>query len=106
MIQHLASMAAHYLAAAPTDAPAPTTPGTVGPKINTTGVLTWILTYAVPILLALIGLGMLGRTLGGHGQTRQQAATVTQIVIALGVMAGGTALFAFASGLVHLTLGS
>lgn len=86
---------------APGDVPSPPP----GPAINTEGIVAWIVRYIVPLLLGLAGVGVMLKTLGGHGQTRQHMSVATGMLIGLSFIAVGTAFFVFAQGLVHLALG-
>ncbi|GAA2644279.1 hypothetical protein GCM10010399_92740 [Dactylosporangium fulvum] len=84
---------AHILAA-----PDPTTtPGPSG-EVNTTGILGWIATYIVPILIG--GLGVVTLSRAAKGNVSQTMTTSMIAIIGMVMLAGATTLFFFGDNIV------
>jgi hypothetical protein len=78
-------------------APAP------GTTLNTTGIVTFIVSKIVPILLAVVGVIILSRS--GKGQWSQALTTGGIAVLGIFFIAGAGLLFAFGESLAKLALG-
>jgi hypothetical protein len=74
-----------------------------GTTLNTTGIVTFIVSKIVPILLAVVGVIILSRS--GKGQWSQALTTGGIAVLGIFFIAGATLLFAFGESLAKLALG-
>jgi len=74
-----------------------------GTTLNTTGIVTFIVTKIVPILLAVVGVIILSRS----GKGRWSEALTTGGIAVLGVLfiAGAGFLFAFGKSIAELAFG-
>jgi hypothetical protein len=97
---HLAEYAASYLTAAePSPSPSPS------PNlINTDGIVNFITTKIVPILLAVLGVIFISRA--GKGEMSKVLTSSAIAIIGLAFIVGAGALFFFGQGLVELIFGS
>lgn len=82
-------LASHVLAAEPT--------------INTTGVVSWIVKYVVPLLFAFAAVVIMSRA--HQGRTRENAVVAVNLFLGVLLLASGGALFIFGQELVDLILG-
>ena len=73
-----------------------------GPSINVQGVVAWLVKYIVPIILAVIGIGIMANA--KKGRLSDNMSTMTNVFLGLVVIAGGGLFYVFATGLVHLVL--
>jgi hypothetical protein len=82
----------------------PTTAGTSGdgPAINTEGIIQFIATKVVPILLAVVGVIVLSRA--GKGELSRVLTSSGIVIVGLAFIVGSIALFAFSGALVDLIL--
>jgi hypothetical protein len=71
--------------------------------LNTTGIIGFIVSKIVPILLAVVGVIILSRS--GKGQWSQALTTGGIAVLGIFFIAGATLLFAFGESLAKLALG-
>jgi hypothetical protein len=91
---------AQHLAEDP--APTPTTPA---PNlINTTGIVNFITTKIVPILLAVLGVIFISRA--GKGEMSKVLTSSAIAMIGLAFIVGAGALFFFGQGLIELIFGT
>ena len=74
-----------------------------GTTLNTTGIVTFIVSKIVPILLAVVGVIILSRS--GKGQWSQALTTGGIAVLGIFFIAGATLLFTFGESLAKLALG-
>jgi hypothetical protein len=74
-----------------------------GTTLNTTGIVTFIVSKIVPILLAVVGVIILSRS--GKGQWSQALTTGGIAVLGVVFIAGATLLFAFGESIAKLALG-
>lgn len=69
-----------------------------GPDINTTGVVTWIVTYIVPLLFAVAAVVVMSRA--HQGRTRENAVVAVNLFLGIFLLAAGGLLFTLGSDLV------
>jgi hypothetical protein len=74
-----------------------------GTTLNTTGIVTFIVSKIVPILLAVVGVIILSRS--GKGQWSQALTTGGIAVLGVIFIAGAGLLFAFGESIAKLALG-
>jgi hypothetical protein len=74
-----------------------------GTTLNTSGIVTFIVSKIVPILMAVVGVIILSRS--GKGQWSQALTTGGIAVLGIFFIAGATLLFAFGESLAKLALG-
>jgi hypothetical protein len=74
-----------------------------GPAINTTGVVEWGVKNIIPLVLLVIGIGIIASA--RKGRISDNANTVTNIVLGAGVIAGAALLYGFAGQLTNLVFG-
>jgi len=77
--------------------------GAAGPTINSTGVVTWGVKNIIPLVLLVIGIGIIASA--RRGRISDNANTVTNIVLGSGVIAGAALLYGFAENLTKLVFG-
>ena len=73
------------------------------PTINTTGVVSWIVKYIVPLLFAFAAVVIMSRA--HQGRTRENAIVAVNLFLGILLLASGGILFAFGKNLVDLILG-
>jgi hypothetical protein len=93
LIQHSAAIVAGVAAPAPGS----------GATLNTSGIVTFIVSKIVPILLAVVGVIILSRS--GKGQWSQALTTGGIAILGVFFIAGAGLLFAFGDSLARLALG-
>jgi hypothetical protein len=74
-----------------------------GTTLNTTGIVSFIVSKIVPILLAVVGVIILSRS--GKGQWSQALTTGGIAVLGVIFIAGAGLLFAFGESIAKLALG-
>jgi len=74
-----------------------------GPTINTNGVVAWGVKNVIPLILLVIGIGIIASA--RRGRISDNANTVTNIVLGSGVIAGAALLYGFAGALTNLVFG-
>jgi hypothetical protein len=74
-----------------------------GPTINSTGVVTWGVKNIIPLVLLVIGIGIIASA--RRGRISDNANTVTNIVLGAGVIAGAAFIYGFAENLTKLVFG-
>ena len=73
------------------------------PSINTTGVVSWIVKYIVPLLFAFAAVVIMSRA--HQGRTRENAVVAVNLFLGIMLLAAGGLLYAFGKSLVELILG-
>ena len=74
-----------------------------GPTINSTGVVAWGVKNIIPLVLLVIGIGIIASA--RRGRISDNANTVTNIVLGSGVIAGAALIYGFAENLTRLVFG-
>lgn len=77
---------------------------TTGPSLNSNGVVEWGIKNILPLILLMIGGGIVASA--RKGNISENGNTLTNVVLGLGVIAGAGALYAFAGSLTSLVFGS
>ena len=75
-----------------------------GPNLNTTQVVEWGGKNIIPIILLIIGIGIIANA--RKGRLSDNASTMTNVILGCGVIAGAAALYGFAGALTQLVFGS
>jgi hypothetical protein len=75
-----------------------------GPSLNSNGVVEWGIKNIIPLVLLMIGIGIIASA--RKGRISDNANTLTNVVLGMGVIAGAAVLYTFASGLTDLVFGS
>ncbi len=96
MLTEILSQAADLLALAPT--PEPAQPAPTG--INTDGIVNFFGMKIAPVLVAVVGVVVLGRA--NRGQVSQTLTSSAITMVGVGMIAGATAWFAIGPGLVDV----
>ena len=86
----MAATTAHSLAAA-------------GPALNTNGVIEWGVKNIIPIILLIIGISIIASA--RKGRLSDNASTLTNVMLGMGVIAGAAILYGFAGQLTDLVFG-
>jgi hypothetical protein len=89
------------------DYPAVTTALTAsnaGPSLNSNGVVEWGVKNIIPLVLLIIGIGIIASA--RKGRISDNANTLTNVVLGMGVIAGAAVLYGFAGQLTDLVFGS
>jgi hypothetical protein len=74
-----------------------------GPDINSSGVVEWGVKNVIPIVLLIIGIGIIASA--RKGRISDNANTLTNVVLGMGVIAGAAVLYGFAGQLTDLVFG-
>ena len=74
-----------------------------GPDINSSGVVEWGVKNIIPIVLLIIGIGIIASA--RKGRISDNANTLTNVVLGMGVIAGAAVLYGFAGQLTDLVFG-
>jgi small-conductance mechanosensitive channel len=80
--------------------PTPTGAPVDGPAVNTEGIIQFIATKIVPILLAVIGVIFISRA--GKGEMSRVLTSSGIVILGLAFIVGGLAMFAFSRAVVDL----
>jgi hypothetical protein len=75
-----------------------------GPNFNSNGVVTWGVKNLIPLVLLIIGLGIIASA--RKGKISDNANTLTNVVLGMGVIAGASVLYVFAGQLTDLVFGN
>ena len=75
-----------------------------GPSVNTNGVVEWGVKNIIPIILLVVGIGIIANS--RKGRLSENANTLTNVVLGCGVIAGAALLYGFAGQLTQLIFGS
>ena len=74
-----------------------------GPSLNSNGVVEWGIKNILPLILLMIGIGIIASA--RKGRISDNANTLTNVVLGMGVIAGAAVLYTCASGLTNLVFG-
>lgn len=74
-----------------------------GPSLNSNGVVEWGVKNIIPLLLMFAGIGIVATA--RNGRISENANHVSNIVLGMGVIAGGAVLYGFADQLTDLVFG-
>jgi hypothetical protein len=74
-----------------------------GPDINSSGVVEWGVKNIIPIVLLVIGIGIIASA--RKGRISDNANTLTNVILGMGVIAGAALLYGFAGQLTDLVFG-
>jgi hypothetical protein len=75
-----------------------------GPNLDANGVVTWGVKNLIPLVLLVIGLGIIASA--RKGKISDNANTLTNVVLGMGVIAGASVLYVFAGQLTDLVFGN
>lgn len=75
-----------------------------GPTLNSNGVVEWGVKNVIPLVLLIIGIGIIASA--RKGRISDNANTVTNVVLGMGVIAGAAVLYGFAGQLTDLVFGT
>ena len=75
-----------------------------GPSLNSNGVVEWGVKNVIPLVLLIIGIGIIASA--RKGRISDNANTVTNVVLGMGVIAGAAVLYGFAGQLTDLVFGT
>ena len=75
----------------------------IGPNLNSSGVVEWGVRNLIPLVLLVIGLGIIASA--RKGRISDNANTLTNVVLGMGVIAGAAVLYGFAGQLTDLVFG-
>lgn len=75
-----------------------------GPTLNSNGVVEWGVKNIIPLVLLMIGIGIIASA--RKGRISDNANTVTNVVLGMGVIAGAAVLYGFAGQLTDLVFGN
>ena len=74
-----------------------------GPSLNSSGVVEWGVRNIIPLVLLVIGIGIIASA--RKGRISDNANTLTNVLLGMGVIAGAAVLYGFASQLTDLIFG-
>jgi predicted MFS family arabinose efflux permease len=74
-----------------------------GPSLNSTNVVEWGVKNVIPLVLLIIGIGIIASA--RKGRISDNANTLTNVVLGMGVIAGAAVLYSFAEQLTNLVFG-
>jgi hypothetical protein len=80
------------------------TASNAGPSLNSNGVVEWGVKNIIPLILLIIGIGIIASA--RKGRISDNANTLTNVVLGMGVIAGAAVLYGFAGQLTNLVFGS
>jgi uncharacterized membrane protein (Fun14 family) len=75
-----------------------------GPSLNSNGVVEWAVKNLIPLVLLMIGIGIIASA--RKGRISDNANTLTNVVLGMAVIAGAAVLYGFAGSLTNLVFGS
>lgn len=78
--------------------------GVLGPSLDSSGVVDWGVKNVIPLILLVIGVGVIANA--RKGRIGENAGIITNVLIGLAVIAGAAILYGFAGSLVDLTFGT
>jgi hypothetical protein len=70
------------------------------PRINSTGVVQWVVRNLIPLILLIVGIGIIASA--RKGKLSDNANTLTNVLIGMCVIAGAGLIFGFAGQLTSL----
>jgi hypothetical protein len=68
-----------------------------GPDINSQGIVAWAVRNVIPIILLVVGIGIIASARKGH--MSQNALTITNVMLGLVVIAGAALFYSFAGSI-------
>jgi hypothetical protein len=74
-----------------------------GPSLNSNGVVEWGIKNILPLILLMIGIGIIASA--RKGRISDNANTLTNVILGMGVIAGAALLYGFAGQLTDLVFG-
>ena len=74
-----------------------------GPSLNSSGVVEWGVRNIIPLVLLVIGIGIIASA--RKGRISDNANTLTNVLLGMGLIAGAAVLYGFASQLTDLVFG-
>jgi hypothetical protein len=74
-----------------------------GPTVNTNGIVQWGVKNVIPVLLLVIGIGIIASA--RKGKISENANTLSNVILGCGVIAGAALLYGFAGDLTRLVFG-
>ncbi|GAB3264849.1 hypothetical protein [Kineosporia babensis] len=74
-----------------------------GPSLNSNGVVEWGVKNIIPLVLLVIGIGIIASA--RKGRISDNANTLTNVMLGMGVIAGAAVLYGFAGQLTNLVFG-
>jgi len=80
------------------------TAASTGPSLNSNGVVEWGVKNIIPLVLLMIGISIIASA--RKGRISDNANTLTNVVLGMGVIAGAAVLYGFAGQLTDLVFGS
>lgn len=75
-----------------------------GPILNTSGIVEWGVHNIIPVILLVIGIGMISGS--RKGRLSENAGTLTNVMLGMILIAGAAMLYAFAGQLTTVIFGS
>ena len=75
-----------------------------GPSFNSNGLVEWGVKNVIPVVLLIIGIGIIASA--RRGRISDNANTITNVVLGMGVIAGAGVLYIFAGQLTDLAFGT
>ena len=75
-----------------------------GPSFNSNGLVEWGVKNVIPVVLLIIGIGIIASA--RKGRISDNANTITNVVLGMGVIAGAGLLYIFAGQLTDLAFGT
>jgi hypothetical protein len=74
-----------------------------GPDLNSSGIVEWGVKNIIPIVLLVIGVGIIASA--RKGRISDNANVLTNVILGMGVIAGAAVLYGFAGQLTDLVFG-
>lgn len=74
------------------------------PSLNSNGIVEWGVKNLIPLILLFIGIGIIASA--RKGQIADNANTLTNVMLGMGVIAGAAVLYGFAGQITNLIFGS
>lgn len=74
-----------------------------GPTVNTNGVIEWGVRNIIPLILLVIGITIIAGA--RKGRLSDNASTLTNVMLGMGVIAGAAILYGVAGQLTNLVFG-
>jgi hypothetical protein len=71
----------------------------LAPRVNSDGVVQWVVQNIIPIVLLFIGLGIIAGA--RKGQMSQNALTITNVLLGCMVIAGAALFYGFADNIAN-----
>lgn len=72
------------------------------PRINSTGVVTWVVRNIIPLVLLIVGIGIIASA--RKGRLSDNANTITNVLIGMCVIAGAGLIYGFAGQVANFVL--